>query len=364
MLTEAQIKAAKPGPKLTRLKDGGGLFLEVRPSGVKTFVRMYRFAGKPRTDTLGVWPRVKLSEARMRALEIGEAVKAKRDPRGEVTRTTRSARPRKPDRAGAALVPVERRFETLVEMFINKRTQEGIAEATANKLRWNLGYAKTHFGGRDIGGIEPPEVLRLVELIQSTGKLEKAKDIHRKLGQLFDYAVGLGLMDWNPAQMVKRAVVRTMGGRHPGLTNPQDVGGLMRAIRGYRGEPTTRAALLLSAYTVLRSGEIRPARWREIDTEASLWTIPKERMKGHYGDHLVPLSFQALKTLEFLHECLGRPGSDEFVFPDRTHRDRYMSNATMNSAIRRLGYDTRKWSCPRFSGHSGGCGLSCDELAW
>lgn len=344
MLTEQKIREAGPTDKRYRLTDGAGLYLEVFPTGRKAFARQYRWRGSQRKDYLGDHPALKLSAARLRAAEIGHQVKNGVDPRGGAENVT--APGRKPvEEADPGFVPVERRFETLVGKFIEKRVREGVADATADKLRWNLGAAARHFEARDVGEIKPADVLKLVEQVQATGRLEKARDIHRKLGQVFDYAIGLGLVDWNPAQMVRRAVVRAPGGKHPGVTDPRKVGELMRAIRGYTGQATTRAALMLSAYTVLRSGEMRPARWEEIDFDGAVWTVPGARMKGHYGDHLVPLSRQAVDTLTYLRECLGDPGPSDFLFPAPAYRDRYMSNATLNSGLRRLGYDTRQEHC-------------------
>lgn len=342
-LTETQIKRAKPDARRYRLIDGLGLSVEVRPTGSKMFVKQYRHGGKQRSEMIGEFPEVSLAAARARTLEINQTLKEGGDP-AEASRSRRQAKPKEPD-AVALVVPEERRFETVADRFISKREAEGVAEATLNKLHWNLGVAKKRFQGRDIAAIKPPEILKLVEDIQETGKLEKAKDVHRKLSQVFQYGIGLGLVDLDPAQMIKRAVIKKPGGSHPGLTDPHSVGGLMRAIRGYSGQPETRAGLLLSAFTVLRSTELRGARWREIDLEAALWTVPQDRMKGRYGDHLVPLSRQAVEVLAGLREWQGVEDEDAYVFPCPAYYDRHMSNATLNAAIRRLGYDTRREHC-------------------
>ncbi len=339
-LTETQIKRAKPESKIYKLTDGLGLNLEVRPSGLKVFTKAYRFQGKQRTETLGEYPGTKLSEARQRATAINQQIKDGVDPRTRISRPGKVA----PIEMEPTEVPVERQWRTLCLKFIEKRTREGIAPATVNKLNWNLGKTIHEFRDRDVGSITGQEILALIERTQDTGKLETAKDIHRKMSQVFQYAAGLGLVEHDPTQLIKRAIIKTRGGKHPGLTRPEDVGGLMRAIRGFKGEAATRAGLLLSAYTVLRSTELRGARWREIDFDAKLWTVPGERMKGHYGEHIIPLSTQALGTLEWLHPWTGGDISD-YVFQCSFDRTRHMSNATLNAALRRLGYDTRKDHC-------------------
>ncbi len=351
MLTETLIKKTKPEPRRLKLQDGFGLAVEVRPSGSKVFIKEYRFDGQRRKDTLGEFPATTLADARARTLEINAALKRGEDPRESDLRHVNKARLQQAQEVAATEVievPHERRFDVVAEAFIQKRALEGIADSTLLKLRWNLGsLAEGLFKGRDVGAIKPPEILALIGEIQAEDKIEKAKDIHRKLAQVFDYAVGLGLIEWNPAQMVRRAVVQRKGGRHPGLTEESDVGALMRAIRLYPdgSGQNTRAALLLSAYCFLRSTELRGARWGEINFEEATWSVPKERMKGHAGVHIVPLSRQALAIFEALHGWSPQSGQDALIFPMSTNADRYLSEATLNAALRRLGYDTRKDHC-------------------
>ncbi|MFU1607306.1 tyrosine-type recombinase/integrase [Sulfitobacter pontiacus] len=354
MLTETQIKKTKPKSKMVRLKDTAGLAIEIRPTGAKVFTKEYRFDGRHRKDTLGEFPEVSLAGARARALEINAAVKRGEDPRANDLRHIQKvrllqAKVAEEEAAKEAVVPHERRFDVVAEAFIDKRALEGVAQSTLDKLNWNLGsLARGKFKGRDIGSIKPPEILGLIEAIQAEDKIEKAKDIHRKLSQVFDYAIGLGLVEWNPAQMTKRAVVRRKGGRHPGLTEAKDVGALMRAIRLYPdgSGQNTRAALLLSAYCFLRSNELRGAVWSEIDFEKATWSVPAERMKGHKGIHIVPLARQPLEILKALREWEGEDvDPDAYIFPMSFRGDRYMSEATLNAGLRRLGYNTRTQHC-------------------
>lgn len=353
VLTETQIKQAKPGTKPYKLTDGQGLSVEVRPTGAKVFIKGYRYAGQRRSESLGAYPQVKLAGARLAAADINEKIKKGEDPRAGLPRRAKAPVP--------VEVPEERRWDNLCDKFIAKRVAEGIAEATEKKLRWNLGATCQEFAQRDVATIKGPEVLALIERVQEIGKFDKAKDMHRKITQVMDYAVARGLMEHNPAYSVRRAIVNRKGGKHPGLVAPLDVGALMRAIKGFHGEATTRAGLLLSAYTFLRSSEIRPARWGEIDRDEKLWTVPPERMKGHYGEHLVPLSDQAMAVLEWLHPWTGGKAED-YIFPCSFDRSRYMSNATMNAALRRLGYNTRTEHCQH--GFRTTFSTNMNEMGW
>ena len=337
-LTEAQIKKAAPGPRPYKLSDGRGLSLRVAVAGSKVFVKEYQIHGKRRTQTLGEFPAMRLADARHEAARITQLVKSGEDPR-----------PQQPEPAvtcadDTAEFPEERRWETLCEMFIQKRVKEGIAEATENKLNWNLGATYELFGARDVATITGPEILVLIERVQETGKYEKAKDMRRKMSQVFQFAAARGHILHDPAHIIRNALVHKKSRMHPGLTAGEDVGALMRALRGFRGDASTRAGLLLSAYTVLRSTELRGALWKEIDFDERLWTVPQARMKKAYGEHLVPLSTQAVGVLEWLHAWTG--GDPEgYVFRSNMYKDRHLSNATLNAALRRLGYDTREEHC-------------------
>jgi integrase len=339
-LTEKRIKATLPETKTVRLPDGLGLVLEVRASGAKTFVKTYRFAGQQRRETIGIYPGITLAEARERTLEINKTVKCGEDPRKDrpgVRAVVARA-------AAEVVVAPELQFEAVCDLLIEKRVKEGIAPATESKLRRHLGDAAEKFHGRDIRHIEPPEILEYIEHIQDSGRYETARDTRRKMSQVFQLAAARGLSRNDPAHIIRGALVSKPPTPHPGVTDAKDVGILMRQIHGYHGDAPTQAALRLSVYTALRSRELRGAQWKEIDFDSATWTIPADRMKKKYGEHLVPLSTQSVETLRWLErETGGDP--ERLVFRSTMYRDRPISENTVNAALRRMGYDTRKEHC-------------------
>jgi integrase len=125
------------------------------------------------------------------------------------------------------------------------------------------------------------------------------------------------------------------------VLEPKKVGELMRSIDGYAGQPVTRSALALSALLFQRPGNIRAMEWAEVDLEAALWTIPAAKMKRSvHGKtngrpHLVPLAPQAVAVLEELKPLTG---SGRFVFPSLLGGKRCMSENTLRTALRRMGY--------------------------
>jgi integrase len=118
------------------------------------------------------------------------------------------------------------------------------------------------------------------------------------------------------------------------ITDPEEVGGLMRAIGDYCGDEKTRIALQLAALTFVRPGELRHWEWREVNWIKREWLIPSKKMKMKQ-DHIVPLSDQAFECLQEIHSLTGQ---GKYVFPSVRTGDRPMSNNTILAALRRMGF--------------------------
>lgn len=280
-MKDAQIRSAKPTKSRYRLRDGAGLYLEVQPSGAKIFRLEYRVGEERRTETVGNYPNTTLGAARGRRTAVQEQIRAGLDPRpkAQVKSAEKSHGPT---------------WREMCEEYLVKLRQEGWTNGTIKKIERNVRKTFPKLGARPIDQIEGPELLEVLRPIEAAGKFETAQDVRRRMSQVFQYSVALGACKFDPAHAIRAALVKHKPGKRPGLTQAEDVGALMRAIRGYKCEPQTRAGLLLSAYCAVRSLELRGAKWSEVDFEARMWTVPKERMKKKYGRHLVPLSTQAV----------------------------------------------------------------------
>ncbi|MFM8330075.1 MAG: tyrosine-type recombinase/integrase, partial [Candidatus Methylumidiphilus sp.] len=130
------------------------------------------------------------------------------------------------------------------------------------------------------------------------------------------------------------AIPPAYGKSFAAITDPKDIGALLRAIDGYRGSFVVRQALRLAPLVFVRPGELRAAEWAEFDEGRAEWRIPAEKMKMN-SPHIVPLSAQALAVLAELRPLTG---GGRFLFPSERARDRPMSDGTINAALRRLGY--------------------------
>jgi integrase len=322
MLNDTRIRSAKPSERDYKLTDFDGLYLLMRSNGSKLWRFAYRFDGKQKQIALGAYPEVTLAEARDRREASRKLLAAAKDPSLE-RRLEKIAKA-----AGG------NSFREVAEEFLGKQRREGRSEATLNKNRWLLEPAFAAFGDRPIGEVTAPELLHALRKFELRGRYESARRLRTVAGMIFRYAIATGRATRDVALDLRGALTTPKVNHRAAITDPKELGALLRAIEGYSGQPTTRLALQLSAFLFVRPGELRLARWKEIDFEKAVWTVPAETMKMK-RPHRVPLSRQAIVIFRELH---GMTGQGEFVFPAVNSFRRPMSNNTLNAALRRLGY--------------------------
>lgn len=324
-LTEVQIRAAKPREKPYKLFDERGLFLLIAPGADSYRGRLwrlrYRYAKVEKLLSLGNYPDISLKRAREKRDEARRLLAEGIDP---------SAR-RKSDQQAKSET-----FEVIAREWLEMRAKTSAA-ITMQKARWLLEMIFPRIGKRPIREITAPELLSALRRIESRGHHETAHRAKQKCGQVFRYAIVTGRAERDVTADLRGALVPVVSQNHAALTDPAEVGALLRAIDSYEGQPITAAALKLAPLVFVRPGELRGAHWSEFDLDNAEWRIPAERMK--MGEqHIVPLSRQAVAILRELRELTGGGGFGELVFPSLLSLDRPMSNNTVNTALRRLGY--------------------------
>ena len=330
-LTDTAVRNAKPLDKPQRLFDGNGMYLEVKPSGSKYWRLKYRFGGKEKLLALGVYPDVSLRRAR----ELRDAARSKLadgiDP-------SLARRAEKLTRMQSA----ENSFEAIAREWHAKFSKELSPSHAARNLRRLEVHVFPDIGSRPVAGVEPPIVLHVLQRIEATGHIETAHRVRSIIGQVMRYAVATGRATRDPTPDLRGAIPPSPVNHHAAITDPEQLGKLVRLVRGYQGTPVVMAALQLAPFVFQRPGELRLATWPEIDLDAALWTVPAARMKRRkagkkYGaDHLVPLSRQAIEILRELHKLTGR---GTHVFPSVRGDVRPMSDGTLNAAFKLLGID-------------------------
>jgi integrase len=191
-------------------------------------------------------------------------------------------------------------------------------------------------GNRPIASLGASDLIRVIERIEQRGSVDIARRVHNYIGRVFRYAVGRGLTDRDPSRDIELKDILPPADvrHHASVTDPKEVGGLLRAIEGFTGAFTTRCALRLGALVFVRPGELRHAEWTEFDFEKAEWRIPANKMKMK-EQHIVPLSAQAIAVLREVQSLTGR---GRYVFPSERAGGRPMSENTINAALRRLGY--------------------------
>lgn len=322
-LTAVEISQAKPRDKEYKLSDGGGLYLLIRPNGAKLWKHKVRIQGREQKLSYGSYPIVSLKEARTKRDETKLKITRGEDP----------VQQRREDKL-AAMFRNANRFADVAEEYIEKREKEDLAPATIKKNRWFLDLLRPSIGQRPIAEITPQELLAALRKIENKGHRETAKKSRSFASRVFLYGFATGRCTSDPATILRGALVAPVAKSYAAITDPQEVGALLRAIDAFDGFPASHYALKILPHVFVRPGELRLAEWHEFDFSKAVWTIPKERMKNR-REHHVPLSRQAMAMLLELAELRGGEG---LVFASLHARGRPISENTLNQALRRLGY--------------------------
>lgn len=317
-----QIRRAKPEAKAYTLGDGQGLSLLVEPNGSKSWRFRYRYAGKPKMISLGVYPTITLAEARARRDEARKIVAEGKNP-SEVRKEQKLA----------LRIQSENAFEKIAREWHQMKS-----------AKWSAGYASDiieafqndifpYVGMRPVGEIKPLELLNVLRKIEKRGALEKMRKVRQRCSEVFRYAIATGRAEFNPAADLSSALEVHKSNHFPFLKS-DEIPDFLRALDSYAGSRLVQIATKLLMVTGVRTIELRAALWQEFDLDNAIWEIPAERMKMR-RPHLVPLSTQALG---FLNELKSMTGNYRYVFPGRNDPNKPMSEASVNQLIKRIGY--------------------------
>lgn len=336
-LTDKAVQSAQPREKQYGISDGDSLSLIIRPTGAKLWWFRYRFAGKAKTLSIGVYPVVSLREARDKAFEAKRKLTNNIDPSAEKLAVRAALTEQKEEQARneASL------FEVVARDWFEKHSKS---------LKWEENHASKilgrfendifpWLGKRSIAEISAQELLGVIRKIESRGALETAHRALSECGRVFRYAVASGLAERDPSGDLKGALPPYRKDKHfAAVTDPKEVGALLRDIEGYSGTHVVRAAFALSPRVFLRPGELRKLEWDWIDFDATMITLPPtahKTGKRTQAPHLVPLSQQATQILK---EIQPLTGNNKLVFPSERDKNRPMSDNAVRSAMRRLGW--------------------------
>jgi integrase len=285
LLDAADVESIEARIKSRKVTDERGLYLLITPQGSKLWRFDYRFNGKRYTLAFGRWPDVTLKQARIRRDRARKCIAIGHDPR-------------------IAKEAVIHSFENTARAWY-----------AANQLAWTSRYAKLvlgrleadvfpHIGQEDIGKIEPPRLLEVIRKIEARGAVETAKRIKGHCSEIFQYGIAEGKCDRDPANDIRRALMKSRPKQHRHALPPSEFPDLVKKCKAYDGDEITKLAIQFTLLTMVRTQETRFAKWNEfekLDSDEPLWRLSSERMKMN-REHLVPISRQTVAILRRLKE--------------------------------------------------------------
>lgn len=325
-LTAMEIEKAKPGTKPKYLFDGKGLFLLVTPNGGKWWRFKYRYANKQKLLSFGTYPEITLAEARQRRDESRKLLANGVDPYAN-RKAVKSAK----DEALA------NSFEVIAREWHedqNNKWSEDHAITIMARLEKDI---FPWLGKKPLLEVTAKDLKSILDRVRSRGVIETARRVRTIVGQVFTYAISTDRANYDVAAGLKGYLPSSYKTKKhmAAVTDPKELGPLLRAIDGYQGGFVAKCALRLAPLLFVRPGELRHAEWSEIDLEAGEWNIPAAKMKMRQP-HLVPLSSQAI---EILRDIKPLTDHSKYVFPSTRTNTRCMSDNTINAAFRRMGFD-------------------------
>jgi len=352
VLTDAKIKAAKPREAAYKLADAGQLFLHVTPAGGKHWRMNYTFgrnaAGRPAQKTLsfGPYPALTLVDARRKRDEAKQLLRDGRDPAVERRVSTK-----------ARAAEHGNTFEAVARKWHELRTPTWSKVHAADVLQSLVRDAFPATGDLPLTSIESPKLLELLNAVEQRGAIETAHRLRQRISDIFVYAIATGLAKADPAASLGKALrKKPRSKKQPSIIDRirdheeqlQAVRTMLRACDDERCRASTKFALRLLALTAVRPNEIQNAEWSELedlDGPEPLWRIPAARMKGdqdrkaeEHGDHVVPLSSQAVEVITALRPLTG---NYRLMFPSERHVHKPISENTLRALLIRAGYYQR-----------------------
>ena len=317
-LTDTAVRNSKPGAKTRRLFDERGLYLEISPAGGRWWRWKYRYGGKEKRLSLGVYPDVSLKDAREGRDDARKLLSQGVDPSA--------------NRKATKLAGVNRHsnsFEIVTREWFEKYKPNWVESHSSRIIRLFERDIFPHIGSKAIADVSAPDLLAVVRRIEARA-LETAHRGLRYCGQVFRYAVATGRCVRDPSSDLRGALPAVKGNHFAATTEPKRLGAILHAMDGYAGTLVVQSALRLAPLVFVRPGELRHAKWADIDLEQAEWRYIVTKTKT---PHIVPLCTQAVSILRELHPVTG---AGTFVFPSARGNTRPMSDNAILVAMRTM----------------------------
>lgn len=319
-ISDAALRAAKPAEKSYKIAAGGGLYLEVTPTGSKLWRWKYRLHGKENRFAIGRYPEIPLKEAREAAEAARKQVKEGQHP----------AQQKQINRLLAAR-DQKNTFEAIAREWVEGRDWEEVTK----KRRLNMleRVVFPHIGKFPAKQIVSEQILHILNQAAENNGISVANEAKRTTASVFGLAIATLRAKHDPVHPVRDALPKNKTQHKRPLTT-EEIGQLLRDVDGHGGYHQIQGAFNLMWLTLARPSEAIEAEWSEIDLDAALWRIPAERMKKR-KEHLVPLPHQAVALLRGMHTLSG---TKKHVFPHRDDKTKPMVTASFRQMLNVLGW--------------------------
>lgn len=322
LLTDSAIKKAKPREKRFKMPDIGGLYLEVAPNGSKWWRFRYRFGGKEKLISLGVYPEISLKLARERRDNARRMIAEGTDPHDSFKQQ------QQPNEVADDYVT----FSKVTDQWFALKEMTW-SESYTQKMRLRRNAYLCLVPEKPFNELTLDDFLPILKKIEGAGKHETCFKIAQMFSQICRYGKLLHHISHNPLEDVNQLLVTPKRKHMAAILDPVKIGLLLADIDNYNGYSMIKFAIQIMPYVFTRSSELRKARWEEINFDKAEWVIPAERMKMR-REHIVPLSRQTLELFSQLRRCVN----GELCFPSSISKTRCISDMGLLNALRRMGY--------------------------
>jgi len=332
-LTDKEVKASKPKEKEYKLFDGQGLYLSITPKGQKWWRLKYRFNGKEKRISLGVYPTVSLADARAEREEKKKLIAKGIDPNEKKKQEKQEAQKVEAKKENT-FYAISQKWLKSYESEVSENYHTKLGRALENYTYKK--YDNVHIKDTPIDEVTRLDLIAILEALKEKELHETARRTMQILNKVYKYAVTHEYTPHNITADIDTVIVlgKKVKKNYPTFTKEKDIKGLLLSIDGYSGNYTSKMALKVLPYLFVRSYNIRHMEWVEIDFKAKEWTIPADKMKMK-KEFILPLPHQVISLLE---ELQANSLSAKYVFPSPIHKDRPLSDNALISALRRMGY--------------------------
>ncbi|MGZ5621860.1 MAG: tyrosine-type recombinase/integrase [Methylobacter sp.] len=328
-------KAAKSKEKDYMLNDGGGLYLFVGKNGAKLWRLIYTFDKKQKKLALGAYPSVTLETARRKAEEARDNIANGIDPMAIRSEKKKAQQLLNSNiKRVADGLPILNSFADISRQWLESIEHLTKTTTQSKKISRLERLAFPMIGDIAINQIKSSEILAVIKPIIDKKQLETAHRLHSEISSIFAYAIVHNFTDYDPAQPVAKQIPAQKVKHRAAIIDPNQFGQLLRDINNYHGTFVVQSAFRFSPLVFQRPGEIRQLLWSDIDLESREWRPYISKTDFH---HIVPLSNQAIAILTDIKPLTG---NSQYVFPSSRGDGRPMSDGTIRTALKSLGYDS------------------------